>query len=262
MIIMQKHKGTRNLIKLVFVVGIIFVFASACSVGGFQQYSTASTSVIVNTVTSVPTETATPSPTENPYAIDVEKFHTFPESYEYLIAHLDEFVQAPDPLTERTAFDNWFIEQLIPVLGPESDRLVNIDAGYVAGGNTHYGASNIGEEYIGPIQFFYFENGGTIFPVPCFHAVKAGFPGMTLCIALFDSPSLVYGTNALEMVYSKSHNIRSMHIYYDVEMYRPDLAWGEMAEKVRAIGGYIPDLPDDHHVMFGFGEIRFKEPNN
>lgn len=212
----------------------------------------APTETKAQTSTSVPTETAIPTPE---YGIDMEKFHNFPESYEYLLAHPDEFVQAPDPITDRAVFNRWFNDFLVPALGPEWERETNIDAGMVAGGNAGFRASNIGERVMGQLHFVYFKSKGKTYPVPCFHAVKTRFPGMTLCVALFDSPSLVYGTNALSLL-NQGTNIRSVQIIYDLEEYRSDLEWDdEITDAVRSVGYY---LPGDATVIFGFGEIRFK----
>ena len=41
------------------------------------------------------------------YPIDLEKLHNFPESYEYMVKNLDEFVEAPDPLEDLGAFREW-----------------------------------------------------------------------------------------------------------------------------------------------------------
>ncbi|MEN6620578.1 MAG: hypothetical protein ABFD50_03370, partial [Smithella sp.] len=77
------------------------------------------------TLTAIPTPI--PKPTEDPYRFDIEKFHSFPQSYEYLLAHPDEFVQATDPLTDRAAFDKWWNEAFIPALGPVSERPLTVN---------------------------------------------------------------------------------------------------------------------------------------
>ena len=126
--------------------------------------------------------------------IDIDKFHNFPQSYEYLLAHPEEFVQSPDPVTNRAAFDRWYTEQLVPALGPLSEREVNFEAMGV--GPDVYGYSF----YVWPLHptegqlaFFYFESSGVIYPVPCFNVSEIALAhdevDWTLCMAMFNGPS-------------------------------------------------------------------------
>ena len=84
------------------------------------------------TETLTPTATETPSPTPTPtevpeeYPIDIEKLHNFPESYEYMVANLDEFVEAPDGFSDPEALYNWWTEKCIPALGNQEDLEPNV----------------------------------------------------------------------------------------------------------------------------------------
>lgn len=206
------------------------------------------------TNTAVPTETATPTPEAG---IDMEKFHNFPESYEYLLAHPDEFVQAPDPITDRAAFDKWFQEELIPALGPVGEREVNI---YNKGGG---GGLALWEEYfesrtrlqeLPPV--FWFENNGNLYVVPCITTATTGYEDVTkvtVCPVLFNSPALIHGTRAIEAMH-EGRGIYYIHIYYDLDSYRSDLDWGDSIPLVESVGDYPID---ENGVKFGFGCIEF-----
>jgi len=80
----------------------------------------------VNTHEPTATATEMPTPTEIPekYPIDLEKLHNFPESYEYMVKNLDEFVEAPDPLEDLGAFREW-VGKLDITIGDYNNREVN-----------------------------------------------------------------------------------------------------------------------------------------
>jgi len=124
------------------------------------------------TLTPEPTATATemPTPTEIPekYPIDLEKLHNFPQSYEYVVAHPEEFVEAPDPLEDIEVFNQWWNEKLIPVLGKREDREKNMImlGGGVLGDN--YDINN-SEDQAMPLQgqpeMLFFKHEGVTYPI-------------------------------------------------------------------------------------------------
>ena len=92
----------------------------------------------------------------------------FPESYEYLLSHLDEFVQAPDPIDDRIAFDRWFSEQLMPALGPVSERTAQILNRGGAGGNALWEVYfDRNAKKLGLPPVFWFKHNDTVHIVPC-----------------------------------------------------------------------------------------------
>lgn len=114
------------------------------------------------TNTPVPTTTATP----DPYAIDLEKLSHTPPSYDYLLAHLDEFVQAPDPMiVGMDEFFQWYEDRLVPAMGERQDRDVNIFASSMSTGSDRYVWCQPGCQIGGQIEFFYFESNTTVYPV-------------------------------------------------------------------------------------------------
>ncbi|HBP50952.1 MAG: hypothetical protein US68_C0006G0019 [Candidatus Shapirobacteria bacterium GW2011_GWE1_38_10] len=50
------------------------------------------------------------------YDIDMEKFFNAAPSYEYMVAHPDEYVEAPDLLSDVEAFKDWYYNKYIPAL--------------------------------------------------------------------------------------------------------------------------------------------------
>ncbi len=60
------------------------------------------------------------------YPIDINKIHNFPESYEYMVNNLNEFVEAPDGFSDPEALYNWWTEKCIPALGNQEDLEPNV----------------------------------------------------------------------------------------------------------------------------------------
>lgn len=103
-----------------------------------ETYEWTRTPPPLTTTTQTPTETA--KATATPETISMEMYQNVPESYEYLLAHPDEFIHAPDPINNRAAFDKWFSEELMEVIGPRSERAVNIRVSALGQGGCLYSA--------------------------------------------------------------------------------------------------------------------------
>jgi hypothetical protein len=71
------------------------------------------------TVTATATETPRPTEVEK-YPIDLEKLRNFPQSYEYLVAHPEEFVETPDGVDDPQALLDWYYNKLVPVMGDQT----------------------------------------------------------------------------------------------------------------------------------------------
>jgi hypothetical protein len=132
----------------------------------------------------------------------MEIFHTLPDSYEYLLVHLDEFIQAPDPVSEREAFDQWIYQRLIPAIGPREQREVNLPVEVLATGPVNCDAwpGRPRPTFEGEVGFFYFVYSGQVFPVVVFNVSRfdPGIVDATFAVALFDIPGQPAGTNALQ----------------------------------------------------------------
>ncbi|MFA5025392.1 MAG: hypothetical protein WC503_02725 [Candidatus Shapirobacteria bacterium] len=226
----------------------------------FDETPTVETQNWTETViaTAIPTETATPEA-----GIDMEMFHNLPQSYEYLLAHPDEFIQAPDPLTDRAAFDKWWNEEFIPALGPVSERPLTANTLNMIDSRFSYSADADVRPIplIGQPSFFWFESivdgSRVVYPVPCVNITNSSFPGITkqtLCAALSDLiPSSRAGTNSLEM-FGTGAEFVSTEVYQDLS-YRSDVDWGGLDNLINSLGGFYND--PDNSVIFGFGRIIF-----
>lgn len=244
-------------IKAACALLIAGVLAASCAGLGFTP---SATETPIPTATAAPTQTPMPTDTATPaldYGIDLQKFRNFPESYEYLLSHLDEFVQAPDPIDDRIAFDRWFSEQLMPALGPVSERTAQILNRGGAGGNglwEVYFDRNAKKLGLPPV--FWFKHNDTVHIVPCITTEdsKVGsITRITLCPALFDSPTVLRNQKESLEALRNDWRIDYITIIYDPSEYLSDLSWSDHEQQlVTSIGDYPLD---DHAVKFGFGII-------
>jgi hypothetical protein len=187
----------------------------------------------------------------SPEDFNMDEFHNLPQSYEYLLAHPNEFVQAPDPINQREGFDRWFAEQLVPALGPLSEREVNFESmvGPNAYGYSFYMWPQLPTE--GQPAFFYFESSGVIYPVPCLNGSGSNSDGVdwTLCFALFDGPSFHYIFEDALTGLAEGRGLNQGQIYKDYR-FSPDLDFGDVAESIDSIGDYTLGA---NNIGFGMG---------
>ena len=101
------------------------------------------------------------------YPIDLEKLHNFPESYEYMVENLDEFVEAPDGFSDPKALYDWWTEKCIPVLGNQKDLQPNIYG--IMGGDVglfnFHAMKYEAKPLLNEPSTFYFEHEGKVYPV-------------------------------------------------------------------------------------------------
>jgi hypothetical protein len=199
----------------------------------------------------------TPTPE---FGIDMEKFHNFPKSYEYLLAHPDEFVHAPDPLTDRAAFERWWIEEFLQAIGEPSERDVDIwceGVGPLDGYTAVVDPSRRGRDdiWIGQPDFFYFDHNGEVFPVPVIHLTMDGNESvdMTFAVALYDYD--------LEYNMSIATSFRVIHGSVDIGDILIDLTDerpGSYTETVRQFIRNNFSILDQYtnRVVFGVGYVR------
>ncbi len=196
---------------------------------------------------------------ESDFPFYQSKLYNLPASYEDLLAYPDEFVQAPDPVTERAAFDKWFLEELVPALGPVYRRQLNYHV-YSGGDSiTGFDAYTVpGTQPIlesGSIAFFYFESAGVIYPVPCIN-IDRGYEGeptyQTFCPALFDLPNAGISTASLVDLTTGARYVSEIYIYNNLSA-RPDIDWSEtVINMVNGIGMYNDN---GNWLRFGMGTI-------
>jgi len=191
-------------------------------------------------------------------------FNRFPESREYLAAHLDEFVQAPDPFTQRAAFDKWWKEKLVPALGERSQR-------ELTGGNDFGQLADMGDRWLGATsdyrgaqllrmpQFFYFINEETIYPVPIFNfPAPPWYPDTTMYTMmpiLFDDGN--HHDDNLARITSRE-NVETVLIYKTT-------GWNSTVD--RFIGAGLLTLRSEvdlntpgKDIVFGPGRVKFFPP--
>jgi len=215
-----------------------------------------STAAPTATLTPTPAPTPTPQPTVDLFVIDPAKFHNFPESYEYLLAHRDEFVQAPDPLSDRAAFDQWYNEEFIPALGPVSERRIDVidGIGYEDGEFRASACSDISHE---PSGFFYFTDGDIIRPVVVENigSMDSRFI-VTLAVTLFDFGNGFNGLDEIQRI-SDGYEIRTVSIFTHLDNlnglreFPKNFIFVERFMEAGFVGRF-----DDNRVTFGAGYIE------
>ena len=238
------------------LVGICAICFAACAPPALEIAATATPTP---PATAAPTITATFTPTRDPYEMDLEKLHNLPESYEYLLAHLDEFVQAPDPVNDRAAFDRWWNEEFLPAIGDPLERSPDVE---VHGTTERYGFEALivpgGDEGLGVMidqpGFFYFKHGGEIFAVPVVDVAYKDnrHTNDTMAIILFD--------------YNVSRNMdrciaTSLDIFngnggqiFMINIHKDELP-GEYSDVARELGNLFT-IDYSNRIIFGIGSVR------
>jgi hypothetical protein len=116
------------------------------------------------------------------YDIDMEKFFNPAPSYEYMVAHPDEYVEAPDLLSDVEAFKDWYYNKYIPALceGNEYRMETNVYMGSLARGlgNFQYVAMDqIARPLIDKMPIAFFMHEGIFFPILAFTVDSNGNKG-------------------------------------------------------------------------------------
>jgi hypothetical protein len=181
-------------IAAVAITILIITFLSGCStvrgIGSiFASPTPTATQTATPTLTPSPTLTPTSSLAERP--IDRDKLYRFPESYEYLISHLDQFVQAPDVLAETEAFRNWWYDVFIPLMGYWGDlepniniNALNIDENRFTYARLPANVNNV----IGEIPIFYFIHDGVVYPALVFTINFEGIGNIGTWVYILHAP--------------------------------------------------------------------------
>lgn len=192
--------------------------------------------------------------------LDMEMFHNVPVNYEYLLAHPDEFVQAPNPITERAAFDAWVAEVLTPAIGPKAEREVNVRVNALGQGGGLYSAWPDRPVAIsGDLDFFYFENSGVNVPVLIINVSRGSDPNFvdqTFCVGLFGgsfSPT-PNGTDTLQLL-SSGAKLSQIDIFLNTSSdLLSGVQLGDMAQTfIDSTGDAWANLPDN--IAFGLGQV-------
>ena len=211
------------------------------------------------TQTPIPTETLTPIPTATPDMINLDMLHKVPQSYEYLLTHPKEFVQSPDPITDRAAYDKWFVEKFVPALGPVEDRPVNLNA-YMSG-STYFGFEVTPPtpiELKGELTFFHFVTGGVEYPVLCINSDTRFEPDITnrtFCTILFDAWNGTSITIDQLRRMANGGKLSQITILNDLSNRQVDV--GPIIPQLISTLGIYDDK--GNHIAFGFGVVIFRD---
>jgi hypothetical protein len=233
---------------------------AACAPTAPQSMQTiAPTDLTTQTSTLLPAQTATPNPG---FGIDMEKFHNIPADYDHLLYRREFFVQAPDPIIEADAFDAWWDEELIPAIGPVSEREVNFYTDGLGNNENNYSAENDMkgiDRIIGKAGFFYFESARTIFPVLVIN-VSRFYPDVvdqTFCVALYNDigGNTIFGISSLELYQLDSTSILGLYIHGQPTFTGFPIE-GQAGEMIAVMGRRWWD--GDNRVNFGLGQIAVR----
>lgn len=214
----------------------------------------------VNTREPMPTATATEmsTPTEIPekYPIDLEKLHNFPESYEYMVKNLDEFVEAPDPLEDLGAFREW-VGKLEITIGDYNNREVNYLPESVGFYPKYYSADSFlsPNSLVGNPEIAYFKHGSEIFPMLGLNVYykDGGFVG-TMMVILYNGNGSPEGKGVIDTL-GNGGRIRTIRIYNTKDPFYSQVVI-EAYKK-----GLVPTMDelDYNQVVFGMGAIQTEE---
>jgi hypothetical protein len=209
-------------------------------------------------LTQEPSPTATIPPTETPrptevekYPIDLEKLRNFPQSYEYLVAHPEEFVEAPNPLEDIDVFNQWWNEKLIPILGDRSEREKNM---IMRGGGVLGDFFDIknSEDQAMPLQgqpeLVFFVHEGVTYPIAIINVAYEEDPhaNFTMAIILVDE-----NVKELESLVSLANGekIRLMRIYLKKDPKYPGISDDLLDVGIKG------DFSEENKLIFGSGII-------
>ena len=189
------------------------------------------------------------------YPIDLEKLHNFPESYEYMVENLDEFVEAPDPLEDLEAFEEW-VGELEGIVGEAEERELNYrgDCGFEP---DYYVATAFlfPNKLEGKPEMAYFKHKGEIFPMTGINVFSrdGGFV-RTMMVILYNGIGSPEGREVISTLASGG-KIRIARLNSTQNELYPPLV-NEAIEK-----GIIPvrDELDYNQIVFGMGAIQTEE---
>ncbi|MDD4027328.1 MAG: hypothetical protein PHO75_04040 [Candidatus Shapirobacteria bacterium] len=212
----------------------------------------------VNTHEPTATATEMPTPTEIPekYPIDLEKLHNFPESYEYMVKNLDEFVEAPDPLEDLGAFREW-VGKLEITIGDYNNREVNYLPESVGFYPKYYSADSFlsPNSLVGNPEIAYFKHGSEIFPMLGLNVYyKDGGFVRTMMVILYNGNGSPEGKGVIDTL-GNGGRIRTIRIYNTKDPFYSQVVI-EAYKK-----GLVPtrDELDYNQVVFGMGTIQTEE---
>lgn len=190
------------------------------------------------------------------YPIDIEKLHNFPESYEYMVNNLNEFVEFPDPFVDPDGF-NASVEKLKTIIGDYTQREKNY-IGSIADQSDFY----VADAFLSPNQLegqpeiAYFQHQGIVYPMiglNVYGTDSASGSTRTLLVILYNGPGALEGTSVINALANGGH-IRSVRLI--------KTEWSDYPDFVnKAIQAGIVPVDDGTYdqIIFGVGDITTEE---
>lgn len=188
------------------------------------------------------------------YPIDIEKLHNFPESYEYMVANLDEFVEFPDPFVDPDGF-NASVEKLKTIIGDHTQREKNYTAAsgdqpdfYVAN------AWNSPNSLEGQPEIAYFQHQGVVYPMINLNVYGSmgGFV-RTIMVILYDGFGAPEGTGVIKTLADGGH-IAGISLMKTEWPDYPDIVNDAIRKGLVPINDGTYD-----QIIWGFGRIQTQE---
>jgi len=191
------------------------------------------------------------------YPIDIEKLHNFPESYEYMVANLDEFVEFPDPFVDPDGF-NASVEKLKTIIGDYTQREKNYTA--VSGEEPDFYVANAflsPNQLEGQPEIAYFKHQGVVYPMIGLNVYDTDSVGMgstrTLLVILYNGRGAPEGTDVIQTLSNGGH-IRTMRLNKTEQEVYPDI----VNKAIRT--GIVPVNDGTYdQIIWGFGGIQTEE---
>lgn len=179
------------------------------------------------------TESPTPTPDAERFAVDVEKLSSNPPSYDYLVSHPEEFVEAPDPWAGVEYFNEWRVNELTPAMGDPMSREPNVqvDTDSIGGGEFSL-YCNPASPVSGQMEFFYFNHNGTLYPVYLITSFRTSDQQLLSTIGVILLPDPIPGTasdhgfQAVDLLASGEYAISEVITFYEPE------PWGNFPQEV------------------------------
>jgi hypothetical protein len=217
------------------------------------------------TLTSEPTKTNTPEPTVTAtetivptevekYPIDLEKLRNFPQSYEYLVGHPEEFVEAPNPLEDIDVFNQWWNEKFIPILGDRSEREKNMIMGGGGVLGDFFDIMNYQHDpqpLLGQPEMLFFKHEGVTYPIAIINVAYESdiATNFTMAIILFSGSGAPQGTGVIGSL-SRGENIEDLYIILKENSFFP-----EIVNQIISFG-LNGEFSEEHKLILGVGGIK------
>lgn len=185
------------------------------------------------------------------YPIDLEKLRNFPQSYEYLVAHPEEFVEAPNPLENIDVFNQWWNEKFIPILGDRSEREKNMimRGGGVLGDNYDIGNYSDPKPVQGQPEMLFFKNEGVTYPIAIINVGYEQDPHANYTMAIILVYENVLGERGNLITLANGENIKMLRIYLKKNPDYPGISDDLMDIGIKG------DFSEEDKLIFGSGVI-------